>query len=72
MDHCEKILAALVKTHRTTEASRLAIWLGDQWVEMSNLVRAEADYKIAYENSKVKAAAYHRFIQDQTQRFFLR
>jgi len=73
MDNCEKILGTLVKLHRTTEASDLAIWLGDLWVEIcgsdsnsgfpiTHLVRAEKDYKSAYENSKVKSAAYHRFV----------
>lgn len=75
MDNCEKILAALLKAHHTTDASTLASWLGDLWVEISDgsnsdfsithLVRAEADYKIAYEKSKVKSAAYHKFVDHE-------
>ena len=72
MDQCEKILAALIKIPRKGEASELAIWLGDLWVERSNLVRADKDYIIAYKNSaKVLRSAYDRFVMDQKQRFFL-
>ena len=73
MDQCEKILAALIKIPRLAEASELAIWLGDLWVERSNLVRADKDYIIAYKNcAKVLGAAYDRFVMDQKQSFFLR
>jgi hypothetical protein len=72
LEHCEKILAALLKIPNQTEASKLAIWIGDAWMKINNLVRAEAMYKIAYENSKVKHAKYQDFLQDQTTKFFLR
>ena len=54
MDECEKILDALVQDDKNTQASELAIWLGDKWIEYNNLVRAEADFKIAYDKSDVK------------------
>ena len=73
MDQCEKILAALIKIPRKGEASELAIWLGDLWVERSNLVRADKDYIIAYKNcAKVLGAAYDRFVMEQKKDFILR
>ena len=72
MNHCEAILKALIAAKRTTEASRLATSLGDKWVDLGDLPRAEADYKLAYDNSKVRSADYQRFKTDQNQRFFIR
>ncbi len=72
MDNCEKILHALLKMQCPNDASTLAIWLGDLCMEHDLHVRADGNYIIAYENSKVKHAKYNSFVNDQTQRFFLR
>jgi len=65
MDECEKILDALVQDDKNTQASELAIWLGDKWIEYNNLVRAEADFKIAYDKSDVKKDKYDTFVAHQ-------
>ncbi len=66
MNECEKILNALVEAEKNTQASELAIWLGDKWIEYNNLVRAEADFKIAYDKSAdVKKDKYDTFVAHQ-------
>jgi len=64
MDHCEAILGALIRAGRKPEASRLATRLGDKWVDLGDLPRAEAVYKQAYDNSKIRSADYQRFKTD--------
>ena len=66
LELCQKILQALLDLDNKSEASKLAMVVGDTYAKAGKLAEAEPVYRLGYDNDVKNRTKYQSFVTEQT------